>query len=155
MGLLRTRPARRRRALAAPFVVTAVLAPGCVTGQEAAEPAPHTRPPSEQVRPGGEEAASETQPTAAEGEPTRHRVVTNPPRPSALPPAPAGQGTWREDGGGRWTYAYADGGQVWRDADGACRYVPKPPPCPEGAMCNPPPPRAVQCPDGFPGGGAP
>ncbi len=50
------------------------------------------------------------------------------PDPKALPEAPS------------------SGGKLERNEDGSCTFYFDDPPCPEGAMCNPPPPMQVQCP---------
>jgi hypothetical protein len=127
---------RARRVLAAPFVVTAALAPACVVQHRPApEPTPATTSPE-----GG-------------GQPSDPVVIANPPRPTepAPAPAPVGDGAWR-DHHGKIAYVYDDGGVVWRDDAGRCTYAPKVD-CPPRATCNPPPPREVACPDGYPGDG--
>jgi len=94
---------KRRVKFAAPFVLTALLAPGC-------------------------------------GSPQR---TNNPPQPDPT------VGTW-VDSGGQWTYTQPNGDRVWAEADGTCTVHASMGGCPEGAMCNPPPPQPVECPPGLP-----
>lgn len=116
------RKGRRRRAWAAPFVITMALsAPGCVVKE--AEPTEPTQP---------------TQPTQPTSETRDHRgtdgadqpqVISNPPPPQALPQAPT------------------SGGKVHTRKDGTCWFHFDAAYCPENATCNPPPPTQVQCPE--------
>ena len=109
---------RRRRALAAPFVVTTALG---ACGPGSPEPAAPAQP-AETYDQNGDPIA----PSGGEKPP----VVVNPPPPGELPDPPA-------DGKGK---------VVTRD-DGTCWYY-ESIECPANATCNPPPPMQVKCPAG-------
>lgn len=113
---------RRRRVLAAPFVVTMAFAPAC-------DPAPKQR------------AASE--PTANPPDPGPDPVESQQPRHAA-----SGNGAWSKNATGRWVYSYESGDQIYYD-DGSCE-LHEAIDCPRDATCNPPPPQKVACPDGLP-----
>ena len=143
MAILRDRPGKRRRVLAAPFVVTALLTPGCAGSSQS--------PPAQSSAAASGESAGPNGGTAGDT-----RVITNPPPPAH--PAPPGKGEWRE-ADGRWTFAYPNGDRIVVADDGTCTYVAdsecrddsgdsdRPPVVVD---CNPPPPRAVACPAGLP-----
>jgi hypothetical protein len=152
--------------------MTAALIPACVVdGKPATEsPAPSAAPQTTTDpagQPGGAPTATDTAPPATSGgnegtgnEPAApvdpatgarlgRTVIMNPPPPSQRPAAPAGKGRWVE-ANDRQSYHYDDGGILWVDPAGSCTYAAKPAPCPPGVACNPPPPRAVQCPADVP-----
>jgi hypothetical protein len=141
MAILRAPSGRRRRALAAPFVVTVAFAPACIEqAPPASSPQPVASGPSETTP---SQTTSGTQPTD-EPAGSGHTVIANPPPPTAPPAAPSGKGSWSQEGD-RWVYLYEDGGRVWRDAAGECSYSPHVS-CPAGVACNPPRPTRVSCP---------
>jgi len=120
----------RRHRFAAPFVVTVAALTGC-----GPEPMPPGNPPSQPDPPrpiGNPPPAVPDAPTPPANPPPPptpppNPVHVNPPPPALpLPTNPA---------------------QVQKAPDGTCReyfHVD----CPKGALCNPPPPRPVQCPPG-------
>ena len=153
-----------RRSFAAPFVVTLAAAPACYvssapppqsppTAEPAAQPPPQNAPGAVVANPPRPQPDPQTQPASPPPNPS---VVHNPPRPQHVditplnpaapqpaspppnpsvvmnPPRPAAAGT-------TW--------HVFKTSDGceAALNVS----CPKGAMCNPPPPAKVDCPDGL------
>ncbi len=138
--------ARRRRAWAAPFVMTAALAaPGCVVKE--APPPQHAQPAQQ-----GPTTVDHRQPPPAEqtGEQSAPpKVIANPPPPAQttdseqkeppkviVNPPPPGAAAALPDA--------PDGGTVQKRNDGTCWWTPTVT-CPPKATCNPPPPRQVKC----------
>jgi hypothetical protein len=119
---------RRRRAWAAPFIITTALAaPGCVVKE-----APPANQPTNQAQPASQPAQPQPGGQAEPGEPREAppTVVTNPPPPGQqLPEAPT------------------SGGAVKTHDDGTCWFYFDSPECPPDAICNPPPPKQVRCPE--------
>ncbi len=120
----RTNRQSKLRGLAAPIVVTAVLAPGCSSAPI------HENPGRPEVEP----TAAPTQ-TAGPGDATpvatgSAAVATDL---AGLPDPPAG---WKLE----------------KNADGSCTAIPEEMKCPEGASCNPAPPFRVKCVAGNDGG---
>ena len=119
---LRETTPRRRRVLAAPFVLTAALSGGCYVQQE----------PQPQPQPGYGQQPPPAQPEPAPTDPAQQPppVVTNPPPPgvSEKPQPPT------------------SGGKVVTNPDGTCWWQPDMPDCPPGVACNPPRPHEVACP---------
>lgn len=131
----------RARNLALPFVVTAATA--CTIKPATKEPVPKEEPtaqqPGERPDPRGEAPAHHGSATSGD-QPEVHTtsnppppekpigVATNPPPPPALPVAPTSGGslTKHDDGTCTWYYSVD---------------------CPPNTMCNPPPPKKVQCPE--------
>lgn len=118
---LRQTHSRRRRVLAAPFVLTAALSGGCYVQPDPQPPAQGHAQRQPQAEP------DPSQPTDPSQPPT---VVTNPPPPTPttkpLPPT--------------------SGGKVVKNQDGTCWWQPEMPDCPPGVACNPPRPHEVECP---------
>jgi hypothetical protein len=125
---------KRRRAWAAPFILTTVLAgPGCTVkeGPPPSQPAPKGVTTDHR----GDGSTHEAPPTDPNATPapntdsTPPTVIANPPPPAAnaLPDAPT------------------EGGEVIARKDGTCWFHYDAPPCPPKATCNPPPPRQVKC----------
>lgn len=113
---------KRRRVLAAPFVVTTALG-ACGPGSGEPGPTQPRQPPATYDQNG-----EPIEPDAAPAK--KPPVMVNPPAPGSLPDPPA-------DGKGE---------VVTRD-DGTCWYY-ETIECPANARCNPPPPMQVTCPDG-------
>lgn len=110
---------RRRRKLAAPFVVTTAL--GACGGAQPSGPTQTANPP-----PPEEPETYDHNGDRLDGD--RPPVIANPPPPGSLPDPPA------------------DGkGEVTRRDDGTCWYF-EAIECPPEATCNPPPPMQVKCP---------
>lgn len=117
--LKRTNRPSKMRSLAAPIVVTAVLAPGCSgpihenPGRPEMEP---TASPTESAGPADTGAvptgSASSAPVAVDLE--------------SLPDPPAG---WK----------------IEKNADGSCTAIPEPMECPPSASCNPAPPFRVKC----------
>ncbi len=120
---------KRRTRFAAPYVlVGSLLAPACATSRPpiATNPPPSTEPPVE--------------PEAS---------------PDELPPAPVGDGAWREVDG-HWQFAYSGGSVLHLTEAGTCVVAPDTScgagdtPATSVPTCNPPPPYQVACPPGTP-----
>src|SRR5689334_12538457 len=121
---LRETSSRRRRVLAAPFVLTAALSGGCYVQPD---------PQPQQPQPGYGQQPPPAQPAPTEPQP-QPPVVTNPP-----PPPPTEPTTARPQ-------PPASGGKVVTRADGTCWWQPDMPSCPPNVACNPPRPYEVECP---------
>lgn len=128
---------RPRRTLAAPFVTTVLLGAASCSG--GAGSSGNTTPPKQTARPGGE-----SNPMV---------VVPSPPEPGTSKPGAGGAGG--QGGTHKW---HADpslpvaSGVVTYMIDGSCMGTipfecPKAEPGKARPTCNPPPPRAVRCPD--------
>lgn len=124
---------KRRRAWAAPFILTTVLAaPGCVVkeGPPPSQPAP--KGVTTDHRGGQPHEAPPTDPNAPapNTDSTAPTVIANPPPPTAAPALPD---------------APNEGGELVTRKDGTCWFHYDAAPCPPDATCNPPPPRQVKC----------
>jgi hypothetical protein len=124
--MMRLSRSRRARTLAAPIVVTAVLAPAC-SGRT------HTNPREPEERP--------------QPEPTETAVPTAQPEPTAT--AAASGSATAIDLAKLPVVPKDANGRFERNDDGSCTFYPRDD-CPPGATCNPGPPRQVRCHDGVP-----
>lgn len=154
-----------RRSFASPFVVTLAVACTPATGPVGNPPAPQPEPVGETPTPG--DTAPTATPGAAEGGTTEEKEVrwavtkqgkdcftqlqiecTQPPGEPARscnPPAPQKYDCPKWDNGAAMDF---DGGDTIAGVAGGkeCTLYFSAGGCPEGASCNPPPPRAVACP---------
>jgi len=118
-----------RRSFATPFVVTLAAVPACYV-QSSPQPQPQPVQQAQPVQqPNDSHPMVVTNPPRPQPTDSHPAIITNPPRPqpesSPMPQQPQ-----------QW--------QVWKTADG-CEASAKID-CPQGAMCNPPPPHKVDCP---------
>jgi len=151
-----------RRSFAAPFVVTLAAAPACYVSNAPppqqpppaapAEQAPHNAPGVVVANP--PRPQPENTPVAVANPPrpqdqNRPVVVANPPRPQDPPVPAAPQDHPVVVANPPRPHAHPAGTtwHVFKAGDGceAAVHVD----CPKGAMCNPPPPRKVDCPAGL------
>ncbi len=122
-----------RRTFGTPFVLTLAAIPACVTTSAPPPSQPtrghepgHVNPPKPRAEPPWQEAVNAETPPPS--------VVENPPRPSTEQQTPT-------------TSSPPRGYREWRvsKSSGACTAMVKVN-CPDGAMCNPPPPAKYDCP---------
>ena len=146
---LRETSPRRRRVLAAPFVLTAALSGGCYIQPDPQPQQPqqgYGQPQQPQQGYGQQPQVAQfnaqqqpqqgygQQPQPAPTEPQpQPTVVTNPPPPPTEPTTAKPQPP-------------ASGGKVVARADGTCWWQPDMPSCPPNVACNPPRPYEVECP---------
>lgn len=145
-----------RRSFAAPFVVTLATAPACYVSSA---PPPQQPPPSQPAAQPAQNAPGvvvanpprPADPAQQPAPPPNISVVHNPPRPQPAdpgtqppPPVPPNPSVVMnpprpEPAGTKWhVFKTADGCEAALTID-----------CPKGAMCNPPPPKKVDCPEGL------
>jgi hypothetical protein len=115
-----------RRNFASPFVVTLAAVPACWTSSS-----PQQAPPTTTAQADPAPAPQPTTPPAEPAPQQQSRPPMNPPRPKPVVPA--------EPPGTQWT--------IFKQGD-ACSAAIKVE-CPQGATCNPPPPKPYACPDGI------